>query len=328
MADQPMLFALGDDAPFGRGVASHLGTTLGHHEERHFEDGEHKARPLETVRGRDVYVLHSLYGDGTATANDKLCRLLFFCGACRDAGAASVTAVTPYLCYARKDRRTKAHDPVTTRYVAAMMEAVGISRVMALEAHNPAAFDNAHRIPADHLDAHRVLANHLAARVRGDVTVISPDAGGMKRAESVRRHLTEALGREVGRGFMEKHRSRGVVTGDVLAGEVAGTTAVIVDDLIASGGTLQRAARTAREQGATGVIAAATHGLFVEDADATLADDAFDAVIVTNSVPAFRLTAEAARGKLTVLDVTPLVGAAIARVQTGGSLAELLGTET
>ena len=119
-----------------------------------------------------------------------------------------------------------------------------------------------------------------------------------------------------------------VVTGDILAGEVAGTTAVIVDDLIASGGTLQRAARTAREHGATGVIAAATHGLFVGEAGATLADPALDAVVVTNSVPAFRLTDPAARDKLTVLDVAPLVGDAIACVRTGGSLAELLGTES
>jgi len=328
MADQPLLFALGADTPFGEDVAARLGTTLGRHEERYFEDGEHKARPLDTVRGRDAYVLHALYGDDGATANDKLCRLLFFCGACRDAGAASVTAVTPYLCYARKDRRTKAHDPVTARYVAATMEAVGIGRVMALEVHNPAAFDNAHRVPADHLDTHRVLATYLAGRIDGAATVISPDAGGMKRADSVRRHLSEQLGRDVGRGFMEKHRSRGVVTGDILAGEVAGTTAVIVDDLIASGGTLQRAARTAREHGATGVIAAATHGLFVGEAGATLADPALDAVVVTNSVPAFRLTDPAARDKLTVLDVAPLVGDAIACVRTGGSLAELLGTES
>src|SRR5690606_19275225 len=109
------------------------------HEEREFEDGEHKARPLVNVRDRDVYVLQSLGGDATASVNDKLVRLLFFLGALRDASAAPVTAVVPYLAYARKDVRTQPRDPVLTRYTAALFEAVGIDRIVALEVHNPAA---------------------------------------------------------------------------------------------------------------------------------------------------------------------------------------------
>src|ERR1019366_8766802 len=125
-------------------------------------DGEHKARPLHDVRGHDAFVLHSLHGDPTQSANDKLCRLLFFCGALKDAGAAQVTAVTPYLCYQRKDRRTKPRDPIITRYVAALFEAMRIDRVVTLEVHNLAAFENAFRCPTWHIESAPLLAAHFA----------------------------------------------------------------------------------------------------------------------------------------------------------------------
>jgi len=107
MTNHPMLlFGLHGSRDLAERVARRRDIALAAHEERDFEDGEHKARPLQDVRGQDVFVLHSLHGDDRATGNDKLCRLLFFCGAVKDAGAGSVTAVVPYLCYARKDRRT------------------------------------------------------------------------------------------------------------------------------------------------------------------------------------------------------------------------------
>ncbi|MBI4564151.1 MAG: ribose-phosphate pyrophosphokinase-like domain-containing protein, partial [Planctomycetes bacterium] len=134
-----ILFSL--EPEFGRGVAAALGVPLAAHEERDFEDGEHKMRPLENVRGRDVYVICTLYGDARHSVNDKLVRLLFFLGALRDASAGRLTAVVPYLCYARKDRKTKARDPVATRYVAGLFESVGTDRVLTLDVHNPAAYE-------------------------------------------------------------------------------------------------------------------------------------------------------------------------------------------
>jgi len=121
----PKVFALKASRAYGEMVAASMGVPLSTHEERSFEDGEHKARPLTSVRGRDVYVVQSLHGGPDDSPNDKLCRLLFFAGAVHDAGARRVTAVIPYLAYARKDRRTKSRDPVTTRYVAQLIEAVG-----------------------------------------------------------------------------------------------------------------------------------------------------------------------------------------------------------
>ena len=129
----PCLFALQASRAWAEPVAARLGVPLAAHEERAFEDGEHKVRPLVNVRGRDVYVMESLHGDEAQTVDAKLCRLLFFIGALKDAAAGRVTAVVPYLGYARKDRKTKARDPVTTRYVAALFEAVGTDRIVTLD---------------------------------------------------------------------------------------------------------------------------------------------------------------------------------------------------
>src|SRR5687767_14769017 len=114
------VFALNASRELGEKIAESLAVPLASHEEREYENGEHKARPLENVRGRDVYVIHSLYGDATQSVNDKLVRLLFFVGALKDASAGRVTAVLPYLCYARKDRRTQPRDPLSLRYLASV----------------------------------------------------------------------------------------------------------------------------------------------------------------------------------------------------------------
>jgi ribose-phosphate pyrophosphokinase len=306
------IFALERTKPFGEQVAAHLGTVLARHEERDFEDGEHKARPLQDVRGHDAYVMHSLHGDDAQSANDKLCRLLFFCGALRDSGAASVTAVTPYLCYARKDRRTKPNDPITTRYVASLFEAVGVGRVITVEVHNVAAFENAFRCPTLHIECAPLLAAHFAPLVRGEpVVAVSPDAGGAKRAARFREELQSLIGQDVGSAFMEKSRSEGVVSGEVLAGNVRNATAIIVDDLISTGGTLVRAARACRAAGARRVFAAAAHGLFMDGSPELMAEGALSGIVVANTVPCFRLTRENA-GKIVVVDATEAVANAIA----------------
>ncbi len=319
--EPPLLFALSETEDLGARIASALATALASHEERDFEDGEHKIRPLEGVRDRDVFVIQSLHGGPKLGVNDKLCRLLFFIGALRDAGAARVTAVLPYLCYARKDRKTKSRDPVTTRYLAQLFEAVGTDRVAALDVHNPAAFQNAFRCRSEHLSARALFVEHLVPLAQGKpLTVVSPDTGGAKRAEAFRHTLAERTGRPVGSAFLEKHRSGGEVSGTAVVGEVDAGVAIIIDDLISTGGTMQRAAEACRQRGATAVYAVATHGIFVGDADAVLADAVLDGVIVTNSIPPFRLAGGAVQDRLTVLDVAPLLGELIRRLHGGGSL--------
>lgn len=319
------LFALDATRDWGEAVAACLGVALTPHEERSFEDGEHKTRPLEGVRGRDVYVLQSLHGDPTQSVNDKLCRLLFFIGALKDAAAARVTAVAPYLAYARKDRRSQPRDPVTTRYVASLFEAVGTDRMLTLDVHNLAAYQNAFRCGTDHLEATGLFVRHFVPIVgRREVVVVSPDAGGIKRAESFRLRLAAALGQPVGAAFAEKHRSQGVVTGDLLVGDVEGRVAIVIDDLIGAGTTIQRTASACHGRGAAAVHAAASHGLFVGAAPQLLADEAICSLVVTDSVPPFRLPAGAARDKLVVLPTAPLFAQAITCMHGGGSLTALL----
>jgi len=321
----PVLFALNATRELGLRVAGGLGIELSAHEERNFEDGEHKARPLVSVRRRSCYVVQSLHGGPEESANDKLCRLLFFLGALGDASAASVTAVVPYLCYARKDRKTKPRDPVTTRYVAALFEAVGVDRVVALDVHNLAAFQNSFRCRTDHLLALPLFVGHFAPIAREQpVVVVSPDIGGAKRARGFGEALERAVEREVATAFVEKHRSGGVVTGGAFAGEVKDRVAIIIDDLISSGGTILRAARACRDLGARKVYAAATHGLFVDNAGEVIADDCLEQVVVTDSVPPFRLDPAVMRDKLVVLDSAPLFAEAIRRIDEGGSITELV----
>ncbi|MDT8388101.1 MAG: ribose-phosphate pyrophosphokinase [Thiogranum sp.] len=322
----PVLFALNADRKFGERVASALETPLGEHEEREFEDGEHKTRPLESVRGRDVYVIQSLYSDAGQSVNDRLVRLLFFLGALRDAAAARVTAVVPYLCYARKDRKTKSRDPVTSRYVAALFEAVGVDSVMTLDVHNLAAYQNAFRIQTDHLEAGTLFMDYFSNRLGDDkeVVVMSPDVGGVKRAELFRQALEQRLGRPVGGAFMEKQRSAGVVRGETLVGEVANRQVILIDDLISSGGTLARAAQACIRQDAARVLAAASHGVFTSAADRVLATPDIEALAVTDTLPPLRLTSTAVRDKLTQLDAASLFARAIRRVHRGESLVELL----
>ncbi|MES0385279.1 MAG: ribose-phosphate diphosphokinase [Hyphomicrobium sp.] len=322
--DRLRLFALNATTELGGAIAKWLGMPLCAHEEREFEDGEHKARPLDTVGNADVYVVQSLHGGPEASANDKLCRLLFFIGALKNAGAARVIAVVPYLCYARKDRRTKPNDPVTTRYVAAMFEAIGTDAVVTLEVHNPVAFENAFRCRTVTLTATPLFVEYASKLKDENLCVVSPDTGGAKRAELFRETLEAIRGRPIGKAFADKHRSAGVVTGDLFVGDVTGATALVIDDLISTGGTLVRAARAARSAGARRVIALTAHGLFMEGAAEALADPALDRLVVTDTVPPFRLPAGATRDKLDILPSAPLFAEAIARLHEGRSLTELL----
>lgn len=328
-SDAPTLFALDCSRQLGERVAARLGVALARHEERSFDGGEHKTRSLVNVRGLDTYVVASLDGDAALSANDKLCRLLFFVGALRQASARRVTVVVPYLCYSRKERQTKARDPVTTRYVAQLFEAVGTDRVVTLDVHDLASFQNAYRCNTDHLEAAGVFVRHFAdATVAGDYVVVSPDVGGVKRAARFRDLLAARLGHPVDLALTEKYRSRGVISGgDRVIGPVEGRTAIVYDDMISSGGTMLRVAEMLRAQGAAGVHLAATHGLFTPGAARVFSAAVVTSVVVTDSVTVGRLPTADTAGKLVVLPIDELLSEAIRRMATGGSLCDLLDNE-
>ena len=309
-----LLFSLDPECLLAPALATALDETLARHEDRRFEDGEHKLRPLVDPRGDDAYVVCSLHGGPQESPHDKLCRLLMFVATLREHGAARVTAVVPYLAYARKDRQTKPLDPVSLRYVAQLFEAVGTDQVIVLEAHNVAAFQNAFRCRTQHLSAHRAF-DALVPELAGDglLAVASPDPGGVKRALLWREELEARLVRPVHFAMVDKRRSLGLVSsGKLVAGDVDGATVLLLDDLIASGETLQGAAAALRHAGAREVVALAAHGLFVGAAARALVDPNLSAVVVTDSVPSFRLPAggPAAR-KLRVASAVPLFAQAI-----------------
>lgn len=307
------MFDLDTDLRLGEALAADLDTALSPLERRSFEDGEQKIRPLADPRGDDVYVLHALHGGPHQSPHDKLMSLLMFVATLADHGADRVTAVVPYLAYARKDRRTKPFDPLGSRYVVQMLEHLGAAQLIVLEAHNPAALENAARRPLLHLETHRAF-DPVADEFRSErVVVASPDPGGVKRAQLWREHLVARRGGEVGFAMLDKRRSADVVSGEeAVVGDVRGATVLLIDDLVASGHTLIRAATALRLAGARRVIACCAHGLFVKAADHSLGDPALDRVVVCDSVPAFRVAdASPLRPKLQVVSCVPLLAEAI-----------------
>ena len=310
-------FAINGTDRLAGSIAAHGDFECDPCEFREFRNGEHKGRPLVSVRGEDVFVLSYLHGGDGLSANDRLVRLLFFVATCRENGAARVSVLAPMLCYARKDRQTKPYDPVTSKYLAQLFEAAGTELFVTVAAHNLSAFQNAFRCTTLHLGAAELLSPPIL-NVSGDapIAVVSPDAGGVKRAQLVREAIADATGRDVGFGVMEKRRSAGVVSGIHFAGAVAGCETWIVDDMIVSGGTMLRAVEACRGAGARSVSLAAAHPLMDVDAAGHLRDAPVDRVVVSDTVPVADGVAELLGAKLVVVPTAPLLAAAVARVRS------------
>lgn len=305
------IFDLTPEHPLGAAVAHAAGCPVSPHEAREFYGGQHKMRPLVSVRGQDVAVFSVLHAGHGFSVNDRLIRLLFFVATCREHGAARVSAVIPWLPYARKDRITKARDPVSSRYVAQLIEAAGTDLVITVDVHNPAAFQNGFRCRTVHLDTCRLFSAEVAGRAgEGAVTIVSPDGGGVKRAELLRQSVEVARHQPTGFAFLEKHRSAGVVSGSLFAGEVADHDVWIVDDMIESGETMLRAARACKERGARSVNLLATHALCDAAALERLHDPAISSVTFTNT--AYVIAPDA---RLRTVTVAPDIGQCLMRLQ-------------
>jgi ribose-phosphate pyrophosphokinase len=319
-------FALRESRELANSVGHYARLRLSDLEERDFEGGEFKLRPLQSVRDRPAFVLQCLAGTPSAPSSERLLKLLFLLYGLRDAGAVRRTALLPYMTFARKDRRTQIRDPVNTRYVAQLLESAGVDRVMTLDVHNPAALDNSFRVPVDHLSSLPMMVDHFAKRLpETALTVASPDIGGVKRAQIFRELLESRLGRPVELAFFEKRRAQGVVSGQALVGDTRDRTVILIDDLCATGGTLIHAAEGCTRAGASAVFAAVSHAPHTPGLAAVVADSSVAGVVTTDSVgyPLAPMPPEGAR-KLTILSIAPLFGDALQRISSGKPLAPLL----
>jgi ribose-phosphate pyrophosphokinase len=325
-AHEPLIFAPAESRVLALAASRDSGIALADLEEREYEGGEFKLRPLLSVRDRKVFVVQSLVETPESSIALRLVRLLFLLQGLRDAGAAHLTAVLPYLAYARKDRRTKPRDPVYTRYMAELLEVTGIKRVIALDVHNASALDNAFRIPTDHLTALPMMAQHFKRHfASGKWAVASPDIGGIKRAQQFRELLERHLSQEVELVFVEKRRTSGVVSGDAIVGNAAGHNIIVLDDLCASGATLIRAAKSLRAAGATSVHAAVTHTPIQSGLAALVAAEEISEVVITDSVGIPLRPDTTVKGdKVRILSVAPLLGCAMARAARGEPLSPLM----
>ena len=314
-----LLFALNASAELGSAIADRLGRSLAAHEERDFANGEHKSRPLTEVWNEDVAVVSSLHGDDRLSVNDKICRLLFFVGALKDAGASRVIAVLPYVAYSRKDRRTKPRDPVTVRYLATALQSVGVDAIVTIDVHNAAALENGFRGPVINLGTARVFADYFSRLPDRRVdTIVSPDLGGIKSTRLLLDAWTDIARRPAGFAVLDKTRSEGRVGGTGLLGSI-GKHVLIVDDMIGSGTTLCRAAAACLAAGARRIEVGATHGLFEGGASALFAQEGIRDVVITDSVAVDRLGLDAARlERIRTISVAGLFAECLHDLAAGG----------
>lgn len=326
------IFDLNPSHALGLAVAKNAGCPLSVAETVHFRGGQRKMRPLVSVRGEDVFLIAPLHGGvlpdgGPASVNDLLVQMLFFIATCRDHGAARVSAVIPWLPYARKDRRTKARDPVSARYIAQLIEAAGTDLVITADVHNPAAFQNGFRCNTVHLDTCKLFSAEVAGRAdTAPLVILSPDCGGVKRAELLRQAVEVVRNQPVGFGFVEKHRASGVVTGTLFAGEVVDRDVWIFDDMIESGETMLRAAHACTERGAKSVHLLATHPFFDADFHTKLRDLGIASLTVTDTVPphAPTQTTGVQDPLFRTLSVAPMIGQCLARIHDAQAISPIL----
>lgn len=316
----PRFFAPAESGALADRISQEAGLTPAALEEQRFEAGEFKFRPLDSVRGRQAVVLQSLAGTEDLTVGERLTRLLFLLLGLRDAGATRRILVLPYLPFAREDRRTLPRDPVGSRYMAELLEAAGVSQLMVVDVHNPAALDNAFRIPVDHLSAGPMLVDHFARHAgHEELTVVSPDVGGIKRVQVFREQLSARVGRAVEIAFVEKRRHNMMLSGGTLVGSIQGRTVLIIDDICATGETLIRAVKACRDAGAGAVHIGVTHAPVPAGINAVEAIDGLSSVVVTDTAGAAQ-----GSGKRVTLSIAPLLGQALRRQLTGEPVAPLL----
>ena len=292
-------------------VARYLGMDLSPMVRKRFADGELYIQLQESIRGCDVYLIQPT----CRPVNDHLMELMIMVDACRRASARQITAVIPYYGYARADRKTAGRESITAKLAANLITKAGANRILAMDLH-AAQIQGYFDIPLDHVYGSPVLINYLASKQLPDIVVVSPDVGGVARARAFAKKLNDAP-----LAIIDKRRqAHNVAEVMNVIGDVRGKTAVLVDDMIDTAGTITEGAKILREQGARQVYACATHAVFSPPAIERLSNGCLEEVIVTNTIP---VAEENRFPQLTVLSVANLLGETIWRIHEDTSVSSM-----
>lgn len=290
-------------------ICNYIGVEIGAIEVSKFSNGEIKVIINENVRGTDVFVVQPT----SDPVNDNLMELLIIIDALRRASASRITAVIPFYGYARQDRKTRGREPITAKLVANLLVTAGVDRILTMDLH-AGQIQGFFDIPVDHLTAVPLLSDYFKGQTLGDVVIVSPDAGGIARA----RDMAERLGAPV--AFIDKRRPEPNVAEVMnVVGNVSGKDAILLDDMIDTGGSIVQAAKALREKGASSVMACATHPVFSGKAPLNIPDAKLDQLIVTNTIP----IADSMESMVEVISVAPLLGDAIVRIHEGRSISTM-----
>jgi ribose-phosphate pyrophosphokinase len=304
------IFSGSANHPLAEGICDYLGVSLGGALVGKFKNGETRIKIDDHVRGADVFVIQST----SEPSDHHIMELLIMIDALKRASADRITAVIPYYAYAKQEKKTSGREPITAKLIANLVVTAGADRVLAVDLHAPAIqgfFD----IPVDHLSAIPMLADRLREEEDGGVVVVSPDSGGVTRANDFREHIGAGL------AIIAKHRPEpDVVEMLEMVGDVEGRTAVIVDDLISTGGTLAEAAEVLIARGARRVLAYAVHPVLAHDAVPIIRNSCLERVVVTNTI---QIPKEMRDDKIQIERVDWLIGEAIRRIHEGSSISAL-----
>ncbi|MGF1515916.1 MAG: ribose-phosphate pyrophosphokinase [Elainellaceae cyanobacterium] len=305
------LFSGSSNISLAQEVARYLGMDLGPMVRQRFADGELYVQIQESIRGCDVYLIQPT----CHPVNDHLMEILIMVDACRRASARQITAVLPYYGYARADRKTAGRESITAKLVANIITEAGADRILAMDLHS-AQIQGYFDIPFDHVYGSPVILEYLASKNLSDLVVVSPDVGGVARARAFAKKLDDAP-----LAIIDKRRqAHNVAEVMNVIGDVKGKTAVLVDDMIDTAGTICEGAKLLREEGARQVYACATHPVFSPPAIERLSGGLFEEVIVTNTIP---LPETKQFDQLTVLSVANLLGETIWRIHEDSSVSSM-----
>lgn len=305
------IFTGNSNPELARSICAYLGTELGNARVGRFSDGEIRVEIDESVRGADVYVIQST----CAPVNDNLMELMIMADALKRASAGSVSAVMPYFGYARQDRKSAPRAPISARTVTDMLSITGINRLITMELHagQIQGFFNG---PVDHLYTSPVMIKYLKSLDLTNPVIVSPDAGGVERARAYAKRLNASL------AIVDKRRA-GPNVAEVmnLIGDVEGCDAIIVDDMIDTGGTLVQGANALKNFGANRVFAVSTHPVLSGPAISRISESCLEQVIVSDTIPL--TSAGRACPKIKVMSVADILGEAIKRIHDLDSVSSL-----